>query len=630
MMRRVLLAFSMSVALLMRVGVTGAEAASEPKLRVVGANFVASWGATTPSPKECWKKGGDGAADTYTLRRASTVCTAPLKMVPVAVTIDANNVLTFGGVPQTPPIVSLDSAGRRIVIADLRSAKKAATLTHNGLLLADAKGVYLPSSLESAVAPAPAAARAAEGHATLTNPRVADNKFLADWDATPPSASTCWTIVGAAGTAGKGTYSLNNASKTCTATLGLTAVPVTIDSNAILSFDGAPRTGKVSALDSAGKLVDIDSLKAVETQSVASEKGILFADGKDGNGSHWHLPSTIKPVSTTGTPAAQVAPCTNWPQDTADHNNALVAIDLPLGSVVKAPPRNVVLPNQALTVVVCHERGQQVTVQWGGTRGLTSVGTNDATHAAPLTQSESIVEAPPVKTTPVDYSVTRFSPRQPGTADINLTIGSDKAPSVPAIELEVDTLYWGSVRFGLGTLIDVGNNWKSYSVTTMPGSRQPEIAEQRDPVAFELVSGFAPYLFDLGCPGHGRSYTGGCNSYVAPYLGFGVLGGSTNQGLQALTSAHLGLELEFSKSFSVAATLVLRRTKCLNSGYQPGSPVTIGMTVADVTSNTWSTGLAIVVNATPDFLQFATGGGIGSTGTTQLPPSTAQTSSGKQ
>jgi hypothetical protein len=227
---------------------------------------------------------------------------------------------------------------------------------------------------------------------------------------------------------------------------------------------------------------------------------------------------------------------------------------------------------------------------------------------------------------PVDVSEFRFSPRQSGNADVTVTTGSGTSTTTgPVVELDVDTLYWGSVRLGLGTLVDVGNNWKSYSITTIAGSRQPEITETRDPVAFEIVSGFAPYLLDLLCSGHGRSYTGGCNAYFAPYLGFGVLGGSTNQGVQGLTSAHLGVELEFSKTFSIAATAVLRRTRGLNSGYEPGSPVTSGMSVADVTSNAWSSGFAIVVNATPAFLQFATGSGTDTTGQSQSTTTNAAT-----
>jgi hypothetical protein len=216
--------------------------------------------------------------------------------------------------------------------------------------------------------------------------------------------------------------------------------------------------------------------------------------------------------------------------------------------------------------------------------------------------------APPSSSNVV--SVTPFAPRQPGTADVSVTIDSAKTAAY-SLELQVDTLYWGAVRFGLGTLIA---NWNGYALTTFAGSTQPEITSAHTLVAFEIVNGFAPYLVDiLSCPGHGRSQTGGCDRWFAPFIGYGLVGASS-QGLQGLSSFHAGIEFEFAANFSVAADFVLRRTTGLSQGYVVGSPVTLTATLGDVTHDVWQPGFGLVLNATPSFLQFATGSGAASGG----------------
>src|SRR5262249_1836853 len=92
-----------------------------------------------------------------------------------------------------------------------------------------------------------------------------------------------------------------------------------------------------------------------------------------------------------------------------------------------------------------------------------------------------------------------------------------------------------------------------------------------------------------------------------PYFGFGVVGGAANQGVQALSSFHSGLEFEFASNFSIAATFVLRRTRALLPGYTAGSAVSLGTTIDAITHDSWRPGFGLVINASPSFLQFATG-----------------------
>jgi hypothetical protein len=112
-------------------------------------------------------------------------------------------------------------------------------------------------------------------------------------------------------------------------------------------------------------------------------------------------------------------------------------------------------------------------------------------------------------------------------------------------------------------------------------------------------------VFDL--PRGGRSQSGGPNVHFAPFIGFGVLGASPDQGLQGLTSVHVGFELEVASNFSIAATFAYRRVRRLAPGYEPGSPVAMGMEADSFTTDGWEPGFGLVVNASPSFLQFATG-----------------------
>lgn len=307
--------------------------------------------------------------------------------------------------------------------------------------------------------------------------------------------------------------------------------------------------------------------------------------------------------ATLENPAAPAAARTAGPTECsyADAKEGDVVIDLNRRSVIQNPSRNVIGPNEGLTVYVCPEPSRPVNVTWGGARGLTTAQITGQNTSDTVDKSKLLAVAAQPKPKPIRFT---FAPRQPGTADLKL-FNTDDITGKPAMsfELEVEPRYWGAVRFGLGGLF---GKWNSYEIATLSGSRQPEVRETPNGANFELVSGFAPYMFDILAYG-GRSETGGKNLYIAPFIGFGVIGTSADKGIQGLSSFHAGLEFEVAQNLSIAATFVYHRGRQLAAGYTPGAPVAAGMTVDNVTTDSWNRGFAIVLNASPSFLQFATG-----------------------
>ncbi len=381
---------------------------------------------------------------------------------------------------------------------------------------------------------------------------------------------------------GPGTYTLDSISGTCLRALGIAKSNITLTGDGFVDDNKNPvkvqhvfgPTGKELAnpppVDEQGPLllvladhtvVVVDSLKAAET----------------------HSDTTVLTCPDNAFARA---------------HDADVEIDLLSGSVIKNPPRNVVSPNEGLVVYVCHDPSKYVTVDWGGSRGMTRA------DIVPTNQSQGKGgdKAPPAPKP--GLSRYAFAPRQAGSADLKVWASTDTTHTPDAaLELEVEPLYWGAVRFGLGTLF---GSWRSYEIATFSGSRQQEVRSDTQNATFELVSGFAPYVLD-DYLWNGRSQSGGHDAHVAPFFGFGVLGTTPNQGVQGLSSVHLGIEYEVADNFSIAATAVYRRSKTLANGYAVGSPVESGMTLDNITVDNWSWGFAVVVNATPSFLQFAAG-----------------------
>lgn len=273
-----------------------------------------------------------------------------------------------------------------------------------------------------------------------------------------------------------------------------------------------------------------------------------------------------------------------------------VRIDLLRRSVDKVPSRSIVHPNEGIIVQVCYDPQDDITVQWGGTRGLTRSSVGDKSSHSGVDAGDK----------PVQISSLPFPPRQTGSADIKVFIGTDtNVAPIFIVELEVEPTYWGAIRFGLGTIF---GDWKTYEVATLSGSRQPEVRGSVNRAKFELVSGFA--LYPEAIWGGGRSQTapfGWKNTDVAPFIGFGIVGQSSTNGVQGLTSFHAGIEIEFASNFSVALTYAYRRARVLADGYAEGSPVAMSLTADNVTTDGWSSGFAVVLNASPEFLQFASG-----------------------
>jgi hypothetical protein len=271
----------------------------------------------------------------------------------------------------------------------------------------------------------------------------------------------------------------------------------------------------------------------------------------------------------------------------------LVCVDIVPGGYgfVSGPRANVVSVNTGLEVVVKRLAEDTPYLTWGGERGLVTPGTNPSELHSGRGQPK------------YGISQFRFSPRKAGSADLKIWKSQPATGTTPpadfTVELEVEALAWGALRFGFGGVFGnaVGT---SYEARLFPGSHQREIAAAANAgMAFEVVIGFAPYLGDLLAWG-GRSHTSYRNLYVAPYFGLGVLNqeGAT---VKSLASIHIGGEVEFASSFSVAIAAVCRRTDRLTDGLSIGSPVNDGDAFT-TTKSAW--GASIILNVTPDFLQF--------------------------
>jgi hypothetical protein len=279
--------------------------------------------------------------------------------------------------------------------------------------------------------------------------------------------------------------------------------------------------------------------------------------------------------------------------DADEDDLAIVCVDLINGQSVRSAPRhNVLAPNQAVAVVVRHDPAEKVMVDLSGERGITSRIVQSTTKAAR--------PRPPPN---VHYSASRFSPRKPGSADLEVKIENSGA-EVPVLELEleVEEHYWGAVRFGVGTVL---GDFHGYDITTVADAETAQIRESDIPVQFELVTGFAFYPEAIK---GGRGYVAGPNWYWSPYIGFGLVGQSAKD-ITAFTSFHAGIDFEFARDFSLAATFVLKSTRVLSDGYSPGSPIDAATAEDRFTEASFVPGGAIVFSASPSFLQFATGNG---------------------
>jgi hypothetical protein len=294
----------------------------------------------------------------------------------------------------------------------------------------------------------------------------------------------------------------------------------------------------------------------------------------------------------------------NWcSENLAGYKTVCVELSPRGRTLVQVPANGVVPPNQGVAVHVLHAPEANLMVTWGGTRGLTQPRVNTP---APARAQSGEEPAPPTATPTVvelRASTFTFAPRRAGTADLSVEAKTSEAEKQTfSVELEVDELTWGAVRFGFASVFGRAAT-RDYELRTFAGGTQTEIAVgDRQKVNFEAVLGFAPYVIDILAWG-GRSHASvGRNAFVAPYLGFGIIGQGAS-GVESFGSIHLGLEFEVTRTFSVAGTAVWRRVTTLSDGYSVGSPVPAG---TNFTTKSTGIGFGLVLNVSPDFLQFAT------------------------
>ncbi len=257
---------------------------------------------------------------------------------------------------------------------------------------------------------------------------------------------------------------------------------------------------------------------------------------------------------------------------------------------------NVLKPNTSIVVAVRYRTKHAISVGVTGTKGLfipsTSVGDQGATRG--------VGDAEP----DFDVRTQLFAPRQPGELDVTLEIREgEEVVDQALVELLVDQTFSSAVRVGVSAVF-LGAVDQGFEARAQPGAGQEEIvAVTAGDYDLELVAGFAPFLEK-----NGRSYTSGSSANFAPYFGIGVLSVSPDGAeLDFLKSLHLGVEWAPSQTFSVAVTGVLRRVDRLAPGSQIGGPVNGEVP----TISTQSFGMGVVLNFSPELLNFA-GTGLGS------------------
>ncbi len=311
-------------------------------------------------------------------------------------------------------------------------------------------------------------------------------------------------------------------------------------------------------------------------------------------------------------------PATDWCL-AGDQNNVAVCIDLAGdgAEIISGPSRNVFTVNTGLVVYVRHPSSSTVKATLAGKEAVAALTPNVPTAQSPSRNPRALKEVEDGGTQDASavppalvMSTFRFSPRAAGDAPLTITWTPQQAgktpdggPSQITLDLQVESVNWGAVRLGVGTVF--GNAVSpSYELRSFAGSSQSEVALSDKPnVGFEGILGVAPYVLDIvACPGHGRSFTGGCNFYVAPYVGFGILGQSAT-GVQSFDGIYLGGEIAFSSTYSIALTWVDRRITELSSGYSEGSPANVG---TQFTRTGSGRGFGLILNITPDFFSFST------------------------
>lgn len=270
---------------------------------------------------------------------------------------------------------------------------------------------------------------------------------------------------------------------------------------------------------------------------------------------------------------------------------------------------NIFLPNRRFVVAARYRGQERITAEIPegqiGIEELRIVSPQLGSTTGRTTASPSFTPPPPDPQQCLVGSVYSVPSLRSGTARVTIKRGDQAVMTLPLV---IDTVYAGAVRLGVGAIFGEAVSHQ-YNVVTAPGSGQREIGLAYSGGAeFELVVGASAFVWDLFSSRRGRTYVSPRPwwSYVlpSPFVGLGVVG-TLGDKFTAFQSLHLGGEWEFTRSFTIGVTAVLRRTTRLNDGLVVGSPVS-DSNVESSTHQELNWGLGLVVNFSPEFLQVMT------------------------
>ena len=261
------------------------------------------------------------------------------------------------------------------------------------------------------------------------------------------------------------------------------------------------------------------------------------------------------------------------------------------------------LPNKPTLVVVIHQSDQGVSIETDGRTGVFTPGVDRGRDGGGGERvfgagNEKYADSAKWVTT-----TTVIPPLLPGEASVTVKLSSEDALlDQKTISLLVQETFSGALRAGIGA-VTMGAVDGAYSIRNRAGSPQAEIVSE-DPALYnlEFVLGYAAFLDEGGRPAGGCLTVPWC---FAPFVGVGVLSQDGRGDYRALSSVHLGVEWEPVRNFSIAATLVGRRTDQLAAGLNVGGPATPG---DDIITQGYGLGAGIVFNISPSFFKFAASG----------------------
>lgn len=205
-----------------------------------------------------------------------------------------------------------------------------------------------------------------------------------------------------------------------------------------------------------------------------------------------------------------------------------------------------------------------------------------------------------------------FAPRKPGgiTLTVNIFTATDDSDAKPkrsfTYELFVPQPYFGALRVGLSGVFGYADH--SYTARMDPGSQVSRVIENPyRPFTNELVVGYSQFF--QGFTSERGRMPSNCHGLIAKggiYFGLGVASASPTitGGTKTdwLRSFYVGYEYELTDGFSVALTLVVRRTDEPAEGVNPGAPIG---SMATLTESDWRPGFGVVLSFSPDLFKFA-------------------------